>query len=236
MVARKQLGMQKMFRVSVIARLRTDVSQQKVEALVAPLLVQKGLSLDDCLRWISITSNDGENRYVKISTLIPLGQLDDAWNLRVSRLFAKAGYGEVAWKITPVREDDPDGEDTTWSIQQELFQALTASSDPEADEKPGAPPPPFGSDAFWDWFGEETACPIIKEGDDVGAMALNDFPNPGPGRSGLPIVCASCRRMRDAHGAWITMEFPQRHDTAAGCSHGICPQCAKKLYPDLYPD
>jgi hypothetical protein len=212
------------------------VSRQDVESIVTPLLEKLGLTTVDKLCWISFPSEDGEKRYVKFSALVPLEQLDDAWNLRASRQFSDAGYGDVAWKITPVADNDQNGEDTTCSIPQDLFLELNASEDNLVIEKPGAPPDPFGSDPFWEWFGEEERCPIDVGNDEGNTIVPHNSPKTVAGWSRLAIICASCGRIRDAHGDWITIEFSQVVQPADGFSHGICPKCAKKLYPDLYPD
>lgn len=52
--------------------------------------------------------------------------------------------------------------------------------------------------------------------------------------TGLLPTCASCKNIRDAEGNWIQMEqYIQEHSNAR-FSHGLCPQCAKKLYPDVF--
>ena len=51
--------------------------------------------------------------------------------------------------------------------------------------------------------------------------------------SGLLPICASCKKIRDDKGYWNQIEsyFKQRSDV--DFSHGICPNCAIKLYPDI---
>ena len=51
----------------------------------------------------------------------------------------------------------------------------------------------------------------------------------------LPI-CASCKKIRDDQGNWVQIEAYIGARSAAKFSHGICPDCARKLYPefDLY--
>ena len=51
----------------------------------------------------------------------------------------------------------------------------------------------------------------------------------------LPI-CASCKKIRDDAGNWQQMEEYIGDRSEAKFSHGICPSCAKKLYPDLVLD
>lgn len=48
----------------------------------------------------------------------------------------------------------------------------------------------------------------------------------------LPI-CASCKKIRDDQGNWVQIEGYIREHSEAKFSHGICPQCARTLYPDL---
>ena len=47
----------------------------------------------------------------------------------------------------------------------------------------------------------------------------------------LPI-CSSCRRIRDEKGDWAPLETYVQTHTDTNFSHGVCPECAKKIYPD----
>lgn len=49
--------------------------------------------------------------------------------------------------------------------------------------------------------------------------------------SGLLPICASCKKIRDERGNWRSLELYIRDHTEADFSHGICPDCRKKLYP-----
>jgi len=51
--------------------------------------------------------------------------------------------------------------------------------------------------------------------------------------SGLLPICASCKRIRDDQGYWQQIEAYIRDHSEADFSHGICPECARKLYPEL---
>ncbi len=51
-------------------------------------------------------------------------------------------------------------------------------------------------------------------------------------RGFLPI-CASCKKIRDDNGYWNQIEAYIRDHSEVEFSHGICPDCAKKLYPEL---
>lgn len=53
---------------------------------------------------------------------------------------------------------------------------------------------------------------------------------------GLIPICANCKKIRDDKGYWNQIEsYIQKHSDAE-FSHGICPECARKLYPELYKD
>jgi len=52
--------------------------------------------------------------------------------------------------------------------------------------------------------------------------------------SGLLPICAACKNIRDDKGYWNKIEAYIRNHSKVEFSHGICPDCAQKLYPDLY--
>jgi response regulator RpfG family c-di-GMP phosphodiesterase len=51
---------------------------------------------------------------------------------------------------------------------------------------------------------------------------------------GLLPICASCKKIRDEKGLWHEIELYVRDHSEADFSHGICPACMKKYYPDYY--
>lgn len=51
--------------------------------------------------------------------------------------------------------------------------------------------------------------------------------------SGILPICASCKRIRDENGDWHAVEEYVRDHSEADFSHSICPDCVRKLYPDL---
>jgi PAS domain S-box-containing protein len=52
--------------------------------------------------------------------------------------------------------------------------------------------------------------------------------------SGLLPICASCKKIRDDKGYWNQIEAYIREHSEAEFSHGICPECTKKLYPEYH--
>ena len=53
---------------------------------------------------------------------------------------------------------------------------------------------------------------------------------------GLIPICASCKKIRDDKGYWNQIEAYISEHSSAEFSHGICPDCAKKIYPGYTKD
>lgn len=51
--------------------------------------------------------------------------------------------------------------------------------------------------------------------------------------SGFLPICASCKKIRDDKGYWNQIESYIRDHSEVEFSHSICPDCAKKLYPEF---
>jgi PAS domain S-box-containing protein len=53
---------------------------------------------------------------------------------------------------------------------------------------------------------------------------------------GIVPICANCKKIRDDKGFWNQVEKYVSERTEAEFSHGICPDCAKELYPEFYKE
>ena len=51
--------------------------------------------------------------------------------------------------------------------------------------------------------------------------------------SGFLPICASCKKIRDDQGYWQQIESYIGAHSQAEFTHGICPECAKRLYPEF---
>jgi len=51
--------------------------------------------------------------------------------------------------------------------------------------------------------------------------------------SGLLPICASCKNIRDDRGYWQAVESYITTHSEAEFSHGLCPTCIRKLYPEM---
>lgn len=51
---------------------------------------------------------------------------------------------------------------------------------------------------------------------------------------GILPICAACKQVRDDNGYWKQVEKYIEEHSEARFTHGICPDCAKRLYPELY--
>jgi GAF domain-containing protein len=53
---------------------------------------------------------------------------------------------------------------------------------------------------------------------------------------GLVPICSSCKKIRDDEGYWNQLETYIQEHSEVEFSHGICDECAKKLYPEFFGD
>ena len=51
--------------------------------------------------------------------------------------------------------------------------------------------------------------------------------------SGLLPICAACKKIRDDAGYWHQVDVYIRDHSGARFSHGICPDCRARLYPEF---
>lgn len=51
---------------------------------------------------------------------------------------------------------------------------------------------------------------------------------------GLVPICSNCKKVRNDKGYWQQVEEYVHEHTEADFSHGLCEECAKKLYPDYF--
>ncbi|HDP95987.1 MAG TPA: hypothetical protein ENN40_11610 [Candidatus Aminicenantes bacterium] len=52
---------------------------------------------------------------------------------------------------------------------------------------------------------------------------------------GILPICSHCKKVRNDKGYWEQVEMYIQTHSDARFSHGICPECAGKLYPGLAP-
>ncbi len=50
--------------------------------------------------------------------------------------------------------------------------------------------------------------------------------------SGILPICSSCKKIRDDQGCWSQVENYIKKHSEAEFTHGLCPECAHKLYPE----
>jgi len=54
--------------------------------------------------------------------------------------------------------------------------------------------------------------------------------------SGFLPICSSCKKVRDDNGYWNQVEAYLNEHSEIVLSHSMCPDCARKLYPEFYAD
>jgi len=66
-------------------------------------------------------------------------------------------------------------------------------------------------------------------------VKLHDALNQVQVLSGLLPICASCKKIKDNHQRWQPLEGYIQARSEAKFTHGLCPDCLRKLYPKYYP-
>lgn len=78
-----------------------------------------------------------------------------------------------------------------------------------------------------------TAAPFEYKGLRLCLLCLDDVSELAQLRALLPI-CANCKRIRTGQDYWEQVEaYINTHLADIKFTHGICPQCSEKLYPEL---
>ncbi|MHB0997583.1 MAG: PAS domain-containing protein [Elusimicrobiales bacterium] len=76
-----------------------------------------------------------------------------------------------------------------------------------------------------------SASPFSFGGALYALMIIEDISELAELRALLPI-CSSCKKIRAEDGSWEKVEtYIRAHVPDVSISHGLCPDCAKKLYP-----
>ncbi len=57
-----------------------------------------------------------------------------------------------------------------------------------------------------------------------------------PLKGGLLVICANCKKVRDAGEGWLPIENYLKENFAVQFSHTVCPDCGKVLYPDIFEE
>jgi len=52
---------------------------------------------------------------------------------------------------------------------------------------------------------------------------------------GLLPICSSCNKIRTPDNQWHVLEKYISARTEATFTHSVCPECARRLYPQMYP-
>lgn len=53
---------------------------------------------------------------------------------------------------------------------------------------------------------------------------------------GLIPICANCKKIRNEEDQWQHLEIYISEHSLSEFSHGICPDCARELYPEFYKE
>ena len=76
-----------------------------------------------------------------------------------------------------------------------------------------------------------TAAPFQFEDTNYALLILEDVSELMALQELLPI-CAGCKRIRDDQNYWHRLESYLENHLNIGLTHGLCPECTKKYFPD----
>jgi PAS domain-containing protein len=77
-----------------------------------------------------------------------------------------------------------------------------------------------------------TTAPVSYQGESLVLLILEDISELMELRSMVPI-CAYCKKIRDDEAFWHSIENYFKVHLNLDFSHGVCPECAKKIFPEL---
>ena len=78
-----------------------------------------------------------------------------------------------------------------------------------------------------------TTAPFAYQDESLVLMILEDISELLELKDIVPI-CAYCKKIRDDEAFWQSVEHYFRKHLNLDFSHGICPECEKKLFPELH--
>jgi PAS domain-containing protein len=77
-----------------------------------------------------------------------------------------------------------------------------------------------------------TASPMPIGNETLALLIIEDINEISTLRDIIPI-CAHCKKVRDDHEYWRSVESYFNNYIGVDFSHGICPTCSEELYPDF---
>jgi hypothetical protein len=96
----------------------------------------------------------------------------------------------------------------------------------------------FGFFLYKSWLKiieSEKSTKILNDDLQTKNMELEDALSEVKQLSGMLPICASCKKIRNDTGYWVQIENYISTHSEAEFSHGLCPDCGRKLYPGIFP-
>ncbi len=149
--------------------------------------------------------------------------------------------------IASMREDLVDPSDPTLArLVEERQRTGKAHGELRARASDGTTfPIELSSVVFPDTDGNEFTCIMLRdirlrkqaeaERDDLIAD-LQEALNKVRALSGLLSICAGCKKIQNEDDHWEPLEGYIRKRSEVDFSHGLCPECLRRLYPDPLPN
>ena len=68
------------------------------------------------------------------------------------------------------------------------------------------------------------------------AIGEKHLPAGSPERIWKVVRLSECQKIRNGQGYWDRIETYIQDHSEATFSHSLCPDCARELYPDIFPE
>lgn len=138
-------------------------------------------------------------------------------------------YTEKGMEILMARKEHREREEDVPSLYETLFR-----------KKDGSEINVEANVTIIDYKGEKATFAVIRDITEQKKLlaTLKESLEKTKGLEGLIPICASCKKIRDEDKEEKPWVFPEKYIMErlpnVGFTHGICPECVKKLYPEYY--
>lgn len=151
------------------------------------------------------------------------------------------GYDrQTLLKLSPTNLLGPGGEQVSAGAMSALLAEKRSLYEASYRTRSGEAVPVEVSSRLFDFKGRPTVLSVVRDvterrrAEDERESLIRELQEAltrVKALSGLVPICASCKRIRDEKGAWNPLEAYIEGHSNAEFTHGLCPECARELYP-----
>ncbi|MRR15548.1 MAG: PAS domain S-box protein [Deltaproteobacteria bacterium] len=137
--------------------------------------------------------------------------------------FKTANFAETPWKMSAVLLSEPSG----W------VEICRLKEMPQKDEGPFLIEERSLLNAVAERLGRVSERKKYEKEREILIEELQEALSEIKQLSGLLPICSSCKKIRNDKDSWEQIEVYIRDHSDAEFTHGLCPECAKKIYPEF---